>query len=78
MFFTHCEKKLPTRQYLAEQPSVAYKAQELICCLNDRPALLLLINGTLGGGGACVCVWCVEFGLYFCSFDSRMFARSLL
>ena len=44
-----------TRQYLAEQPSVAYKAQELICCLNDRPALLLLINGTLGGRGACVC-----------------------
>ena len=27
---------------------MAYKAQELICCLNERPALLLLINGTLG------------------------------
>ena len=35
---------------------MAYKARELICCLNDRPALLLLINGTLGGGGACVCL----------------------
>ena len=38
---------------------MAYKAQELICCLNERPALLLLINSTLGTWWCryvCVCV----------------------